>query len=199
MFIRLAAVSRPPTKQDMVIPAGEVTDQRAPRRTRNWLSVQSIAIGIAVFVLLAVPIGMQVKNIIVAEATWPGTVAASIYRQGQTYSDQVSALERQEALGWQLQLTVEPSAHDPAATLVWVDLYDDRGEPIIADKPTMRFVHPLQEALDSEAIQPEVIDGSRYQVEHRLPTTGKWRLQFMAQAADGTPFRRDFEIQIPPR
>ena len=142
---------------------------------------------------------MQVKNVIVAEATWPGTVAASIYRQGQTYSDRVSALERQKALGWRVEIQFGSPTNDRAATRVQIGLQDKHGEPVSVRESRVTFVHPLQEALDSEPIRLKAMGAGQYRMEHQLPQAGRWQLQFVAQAADGTLFRRDFEIRIPTR
>ena len=59
-----------------------------------------------------------------------------------------------------------------------------------------RFGHPMQEVFDSAILEAESAMGGRYRFAAKLPKPGAWRFRFTATAADGTPFRRDFEFRL---
>ena len=182
-----------------MLAGGETTDQHSTRRASKWLSLRAAALVLTVFVLLAVPIGLQIQNLLVAESTWPGTVGASIYRQGHSYSQRLAAIDRQDALGWIAAVTVVALEKGSTATAFEIRLRDRRGQPVVAEEPAATLVHPLQESLDTGPIEAEIVNTGHYRVQFHRPKPGKWRLQFVARASDGTPFRRDFEVRIPVR
>ena len=180
-----------------MLAGGETTDQHPGRRRPKWLNLRMMALVVAVGAVVAVPIVMQVKQVLIAEATWPGTVGSSIYRQGNSYSNRVAAIERQDALGWiaNVRIVLPPDATAPIA--FDVELRDRNGAPVAASEPTATFTHPLQESLDRGPFRADSVDVGRYRIQLQLPSSGKWQLQFAAVAADGTPFRRDFDINVP--
>jgi nitrogen fixation protein FixH len=180
-----------------MLAGGETTDQQPERRRPKWLNLPTLALIIAVAGVVAGPIVMQVKQVLIAEATWPGTVGASIYRQGHNYSKLVAAIERQDALGWTASVRIIPPPWTSRLTTFEVELRDRAGTPIAATEATAILAHPLQESLDRGPLRAETLGLGRYRIQIQLPSSGKWQLQFAAVAADGTPFRRDFDIQVP--
>jgi nitrogen fixation protein FixH len=180
-----------------MLAGGKTTDQHPGRRRPKWLNLPTLGLIIAVGGVVAVPVVMQVKQVLIAEATWPGTVGASIYRQGHDYSKRVAAIERQDALGWTANVRIISPPRTSRLTTFDVELRDRAGRPIAATEATATLAHPLQESLDRGPLRAEILSLGQYRIQIQLPRGGKWRLQFAAVAADGTPFRRDFDIQVP--
>ena len=179
-----------------MIAGGAEPDQQRRQRFFRRLSPRKVAIAVIVGGLIAVPIALQVRHLQLAQETWPGSVGTSIYRQGESYQDRVTAIERQNALGWRSRVIAVTSAETPAVAIFDVELRDDSGHPVNAHTTQARFVHPLREALDSSTVEAVAIGDGRYRIRAALPQGGRWELRFYATAANGTPYRRDFEIKV---
>ncbi|MDA0261462.1 MAG: FixH family protein [Proteobacteria bacterium] len=178
---------------------GKSTGQPAKQRLPKWLNLRTVGLALAIFAVCAIPIAMQIKQLLLAEATWPGSVGPSIYRQGQSYTDRSAAIDRQNALGWEARLTVLPASESNFPVAFEVTLHDRSGVPVVATEPIATFIHPLQETLDHAPIRAEMLSPGRYRIQDRSLKAGRWRLQFVAGAPDGGVFRRDFDVQVPDR
>ena len=179
-----------------MLAGGEATDQHPTHRPK-WLNVRTVALALAIGGVVAVPVVLQVKQLLLAEATWPGAVGASIYRQGQDYSKRVAAIERQDALGWTVNVTIITARETGAPTTFEVEIHDRDGKFVPAREPVATFIHPMQELLDHGPVRVETMGVGRYRVQTHLPSAGRWQLRFAANAPDGSPFRRDFDVVVP--
>ncbi|MBF9034539.1 nitrogen fixation protein FixH [Rhodobacterales bacterium HKCCE2091] len=129
--------------------------------------VGGFGIIIAVNVLLAVS----------AVRTFPGVETASSYIAGQNFD---ANREAQEALGWDLTATVRDD-------ILHIDFTDRGGNPVTPETIDLRIGRPTTEAQDLEVSLHH--SGTGYTAPVELGP-GRWRLDVLATAEDGTTFRR---------
>tara|TARA_B100001123_G_scaffold413356_1_gene511644 strand:- start:35 stop:577 length:543 start_codon:yes stop_codon:yes gene_type:complete len=161
---------------------------------RSKLTPRSLAIILLVICAVAIPIAMQVRHVMLAEATWPGSVGSSIYRQGSSYSDRVAAITRQDELAWQTAITVERIGDKVRFD---IELRDREGEPVNVIEAQVIVMHPLREALDTPPLPAKSVAPGKYSVAADFPGTGKRRLRFEARTSQGDLFRSEFNVRVP--
>ena len=158
------------------------------------LTGRHVFLGLAAFLGFAVAVNLI--TLYWALDTWPGRAEESPYRQGLAYNERIEAIARQNGLGWQAELSLRRDGDKPEVVLAEVFLTDGNGRGISAGAVRGRFVHPMQEIFDSPILEAESAARGRYRFAEILPRPGAWRFSFTATAADGTPFRRDFEFRL---
>ena len=163
-------------------------------RQQFRLTGRHVLLGLVAF--LGVPAVVNLVYLYWALDTWPGRAEESPYRQGLSYNEQIDAIARQNELGWRAELLLSRDADEPKLVIAEVSLIDGNGGGVSAEGVRGRLVHPMQEIFDSPVLQAESTTRGRYWFAEKLPRSGAWRFRFTTKAADGTPFRRDFEFRL---
>ena len=158
------------------------------------MTARSLAIIFLVTCAVAIPIAMQVRHVMLAEATWPGSVGSSIYRQGSSYSDRVAAITSQDELAWQAAVTIERVGDKVQFD---IELRDREDEPVSVIDAQVTVMHPLREALDTPPLPAKFVGPGKYRVTVDLQGAGKRHLRFEAQTSQGALFRSEFDVQVP--
>ena len=123
---------------------------------------------VAFFLVIFTVNGIMVT---VALSTWTGLTTQSHYRDGIEYNRRLAAVERQEALGWDVAYssqTLEGGTLDFAVAVT-----GSQGQPLYPDRVHVAFVRPTSEGFDSSHVLQLRADG-RYGIFVELPLAGVW-------------------------
>ena len=138
------------------------------------------------YVLLFVPvIAVNVLLIRLALSSSTGLVTDRAFDTGQSYNAVIAAGARQQALGWQAGVDVQPAAlpDSPHRVAVTVSMTDQAGVPLKNLTVAGRVFSPVDPQPDLTAVLVETA-GGRYREMISLPRAGQWELQLVA--SDGT-------------
>jgi len=137
---------------------------------------------IALAALLAAMVGTSVGFYRIAARNPDPTVVADSFLAGTRYADEARAEERARAQGWTLDVTTAPSATGVA---VGARLLGADGQPLVADRLSVRRERPAEGGLDAEfAI------ASGEPIDVALPRAGRWSLNVRAERGDAVVQRQ---------
>ncbi|MGF1651392.1 MAG: FixH family protein [Hyphomicrobiaceae bacterium] len=88
-----------------------------------------------------------------AITTYTGIVSDEPYRKGLAYNDRIRADERQQALGWQHAITIEPSGN------VRMSMLDRTGSPVTGLEFSVTVGRPATSAMDRKLVLSETQSG----------------------------------------
>ncbi|GGF72838.1 hypothetical protein GCM10011332_28520 [Terasakiella brassicae] len=113
--------------------------------------------------------------------SWTGLETKDHYLKGLAYDDNVAGAKAQEALGWDVKLTVNPVASngDSRKVAYKATFLDHDGKPVEALKAHAFFIRPTSEGLDvdqpTETLSPGVVGGEVTLAQH-----GQWQVRIHA-------------------
>lgn len=126
-------------------------------------------------VIIAVNIGLAYKAI----STFPGLEVDDSYVASQTFDQEKAA---QEALHWHLKQGYDHTRHE-----LRLDFTDQAGKPVTLADLDVLIGRPTEAAQDQHPVMQQGADGA-YVAASVLPL-GKWMLQIVAHAQDGTLYQ----------
>lgn len=135
-----------------------------------------------VYVLLFVPvIAVNVALIRLALSSNTGLVTDRAFDTGQSYNSVIAAGARQQALGWQSTVDVQPAPlpDKPHRVVVVVAMADPSGKPLAGLTVSGRLFSPVDPQPDLDVVLVETA-GGRYREMLSLPRAGQWELQLVA-------------------
>jgi nitrogen fixation protein FixH len=107
------------------------------------------------------------------------------------YSERVRAARRAESLGWSIDLVARPNA---TGAVLRVALRDGEGQPLAAERVTVRRERPAEGGLDAEVALEAGSEGWSGGIA--LPRPGRWRLVVRAERDDEVA-ERSFALFAP--
>lgn len=134
-----------------------------PRRGR-WIPWAIVA-------FFAVVAAVNLVMIWLAISTWPGLETDRAYEEGLAYNRTLDAKARQDALGWQGEITGRITAGFDAELTLRVR--DADGAPLTGAVAVVRLLRPTSEGHDLVADLHELGAGS-YRAAVTLPLAGIW-------------------------
>jgi nitrogen fixation protein FixH len=156
-----------------------VSAQHNPvRRAVRWYKQPNVWIPSCFFAMFFVIIAVNVVMIGVGMSSWRGLVTTDSYEKGLNYQKAIAAEEREEALGWSVDLSVDHPQPKRADVLVAVT--DADGQPLDADRVRVGFVRPTQEGYDSLHTLT-ALGGGKFAKSVQLPLKGLWELRIEAE------------------
>lgn len=135
-----------------------------------------------VYVLVFVPvIAVNVVLVRLALTSNTGLVTDRAFDTGQSYNAVIAAGARQETLGWQAAIEVQPAPlpSAPHRVTIAIAMTDQAGKPLSGLTVAGRVVSPVDPQPDVDAVLVETA-GGRYREMIALPRGGQWELQLVA-------------------
>lgn len=143
---------------------------------RPFTGKHMLALTLSFFgVIIAVNIGLAYSAI----STFPGLEVDDSYVASQTFDQEKTA---QEALGWHLK-----QGYDHAKDQLRLEFTDKAGKPVTLKDIDVLVGRPTEAAQDQHPVMLQGADGA-YVSANSLPL-GKWMLQIVAHAQDGTLYQ----------
>jgi len=133
----------------------------------------------AIIALLMTVVAVNFGMIWSATSTFPGAVNENAFDTGNAYNAVLANVERQAALGWQLDIEAE-------GQIVAIRLVDKDGKPLTGVTLQAMAEHPVGPADRTDLAFTER-DG-RYLAGQALPGAGQWQIELVAKR-DGEEFR----------
>jgi nitrogen fixation protein FixH len=131
-------------------------------------------------------VGASLGFLRLAAAHPDALVVEDAYAAERAFSERVRAARRAEALGWRIELEAAPR---PGAASVHVRVRDGAGQPLTAERVTLRRERPAEGGLDAEVALAEHDGGWSGEIELSRP--GRWLLVVRAEHA-GEAAERSF-------
>lgn len=128
-----------------------------------------------------------------ANSTFSGISTERPYEKGLAFNQTLEAARKQEALGWSVDLQVDPAANHGAH--VTITYHDAAGAPQEGMEVKARFVRPTAKGHDREVLLAPVGPGS-YATLQELPMAGVWDLELVASGKD-QPYLVNRRIVVP--
>lgn len=138
------------------------------------------------FVVVFIPvIAVNVLLIRMALSSNTGLVTDHAFDTGQGYNAVIAAGARQQALGWQAAIDVQPAPlpDAPHRVALTIGMADQSGLPLKGLTIAGRVTSPVDPQPDIDAVLVENA-GGRYRQQLSLPRAGQWELQLVV--SDGT-------------
>lgn len=143
---------------------------------RPFTGKHMLAVTLSFFgVIIAVNIGLAYSAI----STFPGLEVDDSYVASQTFDQEKTA---QVALGWHLK-----QGYDHAKGQLRLEFTDKSGKPVTLKDIDVLVGRPTEAAQDQHPVMVQGADGAYVSV-NSLPL-GKWMLQIVAHAQDGTLYQ----------
>lgn len=136
----------------------------------------------------AVVIAANVTMMTFAIDSFSGLETRDSFRRGVGYNDVLAVQDRQNALGWQVDLEFVSAgeAGDGARGRLLLSLADAEGQPLSGATVEARFVRPTHAGVDFDLPLPGIADG-RYGAEVAVPLKGVWDVR-LTISRDGQPY-----------
>jgi len=113
------------------------------------------------------------------------------YTAGQRYNEELKAVDRAVALGWQLDVRTAPT---PLGARVAMRLVDAQGHALRADQASLRRERPAQGGFDQTVALKSGADG--FTAEVPLPLPGHWWLEARIEH-EGSALVRRIAVEMP--
>lgn len=153
--------------------------QESPvRRAVRWFKQPNVWIPSCFFGMFFVIFAANATMIGVGMSSWRGLVTTDAYDKGVAYQQAIEAEEREQALGWSIDLSVDHP--QPKRADVLISLTDEDGQPLDADRVRVGFVRPTQEGYDSLHTLT-ALGGGKFAKSVELPLKGLWELRIEAE------------------
>lgn len=144
---------------------------------------------VAFFTLIA---GMNVYLLRAAVSTFGGVEVASAYRAGLAFNNEIAAAERQDLLGWTVDVSLARENSD--RTKLVVRLLDADGKPVSGVAVAARLIHPADGRRDHAVTLHETVGGEFAGTSPAAP--GLWDLLLEAKRADDTVYRSRSRLML---
>nr|WP_276570083.1 FixH family protein [Rhodovibrio salinarum] len=148
------------------------------QRAIRWYKQPNVWIPSCFFGMFLVIFVANGTMIGVGMGSWRGLVTDDAYDKGLVYQQAIEAEQREDALGWSVDLSVEHP--QPKRVDVRISLTDDQGQPLQADRVQVGFVRPTQEGYDSVHTL-DALGGGTFGKTVDLPLKGLWELRIEAE------------------
>ncbi len=125
--------------------------------------------------------------------SFTGLVTDKAYDQGVAFNETIQAQQKQDALGWQGEVTTVLQSGQSGS--VQFTLRDRSGQPVSGARVTGLLFRPVQAGMDQPLILAEGQPGV-YQGTVTVPQPGQWEVRLEATAPTGS-FRHARRIQVP--
>jgi len=119
-----------------------------------------------------------------AVTTFPGLTNDQAYEYGRTYNRVLAEADRQAALGWRVEVVVEPRGEGGGTGRLVVTAQDRSGAPLdllAVEGLLRRTVEPLPDV--PVALRPA--GGGRYVADLVLPRPGQWEARLALRGRGG--------------
>ena len=147
-------------------------------RAVRWFKQPNVWIPGCFFAMFFVIFAANATMIGMALGSWRGLVTTDAYNKGVAYQQAIEAEQREQALGWSVDLSVD--SPQPKRADVLVSVTDDQGQPLAADRVRVGFVRPTQEGYDSLHTLT-ALGGGKFAKSVKLPLKGLWELRIEAK------------------
>jgi nitrogen fixation protein FixH len=151
------------------------------QRWVRWFKQSNVWIPACFFGMFFVIFAANAAMIGVGLSSWRGLVTDDAYDKGVAYQKAIAAEEREEALGWTVDLSVDTPK--PKRADVTVAVAGPDGAPIEADSVEIGFVRPTQAGYDS-VHELTALGGGRFFKSVTLPLPGLWELRIAAEKGE---------------
>jgi len=154
------------------------SNRREPARRSLWIPWLFVA-------FFGIVVAANATMITVAVTTFTGIGAENqhSYQQGLAYNDTIAAVAAQKALGWDVDLTFDPSGGRRG--VLDLSMMDAHGGWIDQAAVSVQLRRPTEAAADFSASLPYVRDG-HYRATLDFPLPGIWDVHIDAEDARGT-------------
>lgn len=135
-----------------------------------------------VYVAVFIPvIAVNVLLVHLALSSSTGLVTDHAFDTGQSYNAVIAAGARQQALGWQASVDVQPApqADAPHRISLTITLLESDGKPLTGLTVSGRLFSPVDPQPDVAATLVGT-PGGHYRQVLALPRAGQWELQLVA-------------------
>ena len=148
------------------------------RRAVRWFKQPNVWIPSCFFGMFFVIFAANAAMVGVALNSWRGLVTTDAYNKGVAYQQAIEAEQREQELGWSVDLSVDTPR--PKRADVLVSLTGADGAPLEADSVRVGFVRPTQEGYDSVHTLT-ALGGGKFAKSVSLPLRGLWDLRIEAR------------------
>ena len=144
---------------------------------------------VLVYMLLffGVVIGVNLTMAYFATNTWSGLVVQNSYVASQQFNETLEQADRQKALGWRHDFTIDGDSFHFTLT-------DSDGHLVPLHGVTLLAGHPATE-FEDRIIQLTKVVGGTFTAPNDLPA-GAWNLEIRAAAKDGTEWKVRYRSTI---
>lgn len=122
------------------------------------------------FAFFGVIISVNLVYIYVAQKTWRGTTTDESYQKGLDYNAVLEQKEKQESLGWQVEL--KPINMGNSTMLFTLNLLDKNSFAITDADISIMFKRPTQDGFDFSV--PADTSHETYSFKVKFPLKGQW-------------------------
>jgi nitrogen fixation protein FixH len=129
------------------------------------------------FAFFAVIFAVDFFYIYLSNKTWRGVVTQNPYQKGLKYNEVLKASERQEQLGFVLEMKYQKLAEKRGE--ISLKIFDKNSRKITDAKVLLKFKRPTQEGFDFEK-EAKFLSGE-YSAEIDFPLKGQWDVEVLAQ------------------
>jgi nitrogen fixation protein FixH len=153
-----------------------MTGPRRPRRPLTWGPW-------VFFAMFAVVFAANGIMVVFAFGSWTGLETRGAYEKGVTYNETLAAARAQAALGWRVEITLEPTG--TGLVRLEAAFRDRDGRPPRLTAVTARLIRPTHSGHD--LVLALAAQGmGRYGTETTLPLPGQWDVRVHAEHAGGS-------------
>lgn len=142
---------------------------------------------LVMFGFFGVIIAVNVTMAVLASRSWTGLVVGNTYVASQEFNERTDRGRRQQALGWQATLAVEP-------TRLSYSLTDAKGELVPLERVEVLLHRPVSGHEDTDLILQPAADGA-HAADISLED-GTWIVEVEADAGLEFPYRDVRRIQV---
>jgi nitrogen fixation protein FixH len=153
-----------------------MTGRAPPRRSLTWGPW-------VFFAMFAVVIAANGALVFFAAGSWTGLETDGAYEKGVAYNETLAAARDQAALGWQVEIALEPGADGQVR--IEATFRDRNNRPLHLRAVTARLVRPTHSGHDL-ALPLARLEAGRYGAETKIPLPGQWDVRVLAEHARGS-------------
>ncbi|MBI3446865.1 MAG: FixH family protein [Magnetospirillum sp.] len=118
-----------------------------------------------------------------ANSTFSGLSTDHAYEKGLAYNQTLAAAQKQEEMGWAVDLQVEPEANHGAH--ITVSYKDKAGKPVDGLVVKAQLVRPTAKGHDRNVALAPIAPGT-YATMQEMPLAGIWDLSLLATGDEAT-------------
>ncbi len=135
------------------------------------------------FAMFAVILAANGILVVFAFSSWTGLETESAYEKGLAYNKTLEAARQQAALGWQVEIALEPKG----AQRAWLEVTfrDQNDQPLHLRAVNVHLVRPTHSGHDL-VVPLDKLGKGRYGAETAIPLPGQWDIRVFAEHDGGT-------------
>lgn len=136
--------------------------------------------------ILLLSVVANIVLIVAATSDGGAQIEADYYERALAWDEELAQREQSEALGWQTDLTIEPTA--PAGQVVLVTVADHAGQPVHGLTGALKMRHATQAQWRSLELEPITGSLGQYKVVTAFDRPGLWDFTVDVQDQGGDHF-----------